>query len=34
VDISPKAPDTQDKIHKTHETQKEGTPKCGYLKKF
>jgi hypothetical protein len=31
VDITPKAWNTQDKIHKPHEPQEEGTPKNGYL---
>jgi hypothetical protein len=30
-DISPKAHNTQDAICKTHETQEEGRPKCGYF---
>jgi hypothetical protein len=34
VDFSPKALNTQDTIHKPHEAQEEGRPKCGhtYLK--
>jgi hypothetical protein len=31
VDISPEAQNTQDTIHKTHETQEEGRPTCGYF---
>jgi hypothetical protein len=31
VDIIPEAWNTQDTIHKTHETQEEGKPKCGYF---
>jgi hypothetical protein len=31
VDISPEARNSQDKIHKPHETQEEGRPKCGYF---
>ena len=30
-DISPEAQNTQDTICKTHETQEEGRPKCGYF---
>jgi hypothetical protein len=29
VDISPKVHKTQDKIHRTHEAQEKGRPKCG-----
>jgi hypothetical protein len=29
VDISPKAPNIQDTIHRPHEAQEEGRPKCG-----
>jgi len=29
VDISPKAQNTQDMIHRPHEAQEEGKPKCG-----
>jgi hypothetical protein len=31
VDISPEACNTQDTIHKPHETQEEGGPKCDTL---
>jgi hypothetical protein len=31
IDISPEAQITQDTICKTHETQEEGRPKCGYF---
>jgi hypothetical protein len=31
VDISPETLNTQDTICKTHETQEEGRPKCGYF---
>jgi hypothetical protein len=33
-DISPEAQSTQDIIHKPHETQEEGRPKCGYFDPF
>ena len=29
--MSPKAWNTQDAIHRSHEAQKEGRPKCGYF---
>jgi hypothetical protein len=29
--ISPEAWNTQNTIHKPHETQEEGKPKCGYF---
>jgi hypothetical protein len=31
VDISPEAQYTQDTIHRTHEAQEEGRPKCAYF---
>jgi hypothetical protein len=31
VDIRPEARNRQDTIHKPHETQEEGRPKCGYF---
>jgi hypothetical protein len=31
VDIIPEAQNTQETICKTHETQEEGKPKCGYF---
>jgi hypothetical protein len=31
VDISPKSPNTQDKIHRQHEAKEEAIPQCGYL---
>jgi hypothetical protein len=31
VTISPETWNTQDTIHKAHETQEEGRPKCGYF---
>ena len=34
MDISPEARNTQDTIRKTHETQCEGRPKCGYFGPF
>jgi hypothetical protein len=33
VDISPEAQNTQDTIHKPHETQEEGRPQCEYFKR-
>jgi hypothetical protein len=30
-DISPEIRNTQDIIHKPHETKEEGRPKCGYF---
>jgi hypothetical protein len=29
--ISPEAWNTQDPVHKPHETQEEGRPKCGHF---
>ena len=34
VDISPKVHKTQDSIHRPHEAQEEGRPKCGYFSPF
>jgi hypothetical protein len=34
MDISPEAQNTQDTIHKTHESQEERRPKCGYFCHF
>jgi hypothetical protein len=31
VDINPESQNNQDTICKTHETQEEGRPKCGYF---
>jgi hypothetical protein len=31
VDTSPKAPNNQDTIHRPHEAQEKGRPKCGYF---
>jgi hypothetical protein len=31
VDINPEAQNTQDTIHKPHETKEERRPKCGYF---
>ena len=31
MDISPEAWTTQDTIHRPHETQEAGRPKCGYF---
>ena len=31
MDISPEARNTQDTVHKLHETQEKGRPKCGYF---
>jgi hypothetical protein len=31
VDISPKAQNTQDTIHRPYEAQEEGRPKCGWI---
>jgi hypothetical protein len=31
TDISPKARNTQDTIHRPHEAQEDGRPKCGYF---
>ena len=34
MDINPKAPNNQDRIHRPHEAQEERRPKCGFFGPF